>query len=104
MASLVGDVKIVSPISAFLQHTLALLKYIKSPIMRPQPNLDSTGHCKEVDSQNSQITETESSLTHDHLFSTLFQWREDPREKKEETSFFSLLFLHRAQYCFVVLR
>ena len=61
--------------------------------MRPQPPLDSIGRCIEVDSQNSQITETESSLTHDHLFSTLFQWREDPREKKEETSFFFSLTL-----------
>ena len=55
---------------------------MKSPIVRPQPAWDSIGRCIEVDSQNSQITETESSLTHDHFFSTLFQWREDPRGKK----------------------
>ena len=72
--------------------------------MRPQPPLDSIGRCIEVDSQSSQITETESSLTHDHLFLPYFSGEKTHGGKKEETSFFSLLFVHRAQYCFVVLR
>ena len=66
---------------------------MKSPIVRPQPAWDSIGRCIEVDSQNSQITETESSLTLDHLFFySISAERRPTGEKKRRLHFFPYSF------------
>ena len=116
MASLVGDVKIVSPLVPscnihwqysnklsplplspiplpFFPSSLSPTPYpfrrlLRRLIVRPQPPLDSIGRCIEVDSQNSQITETESFWLMITFFCPISVERRPTGEKKRRFNFF----------------